>query len=114
MDRRALLVGSCGLLVISSSALAQPTAKVARIGILAGKPTSPEAVRLWEAFAQGLQELGYIEGKNIVIERRYYEGSVDSLEGLAVELVRLGLDVIVTGASPAPEVAKRVSSTVPI
>jgi|RhiMetdeSRZDD1v2_1073273.scaffolds.fasta_scaffold282038_2 ABC-type uncharacterized transport system substrate-binding protein len=114
MDRRTLLVGSCGLFVTSNIAIAQPPAKVARIGILAGKPTTPEAVRLWEAFAQGLRELGYIEGKTVVIERRYYEGSIDALEALAVELVRIGVDVIVTGASPAPEVAKRVSSTIPI
>ncbi|HVE48871.1 MAG TPA: ABC transporter substrate-binding protein [Casimicrobiaceae bacterium] len=71
-------------------------------------------MRLWEGFAEGLRELGYIEGKNIVIERRYYEGGVDALDALAVELVRLGVDVIVAGASPAPEVAKRVTSTVPI
>ena len=114
MDRRTLLAGSCGLLVTSSIAISQPPAKVARIGILAGKPTTPEAARLWEGFAQGLRELGYIDGKNVVIERRYFEGSIDALEPLAIELVRLRVDVIVTGASPAPEVAKRVSSTVPI
>jgi putative tryptophan/tyrosine transport system substrate-binding protein len=114
MDRRTLLMGSCGLFVTTNIAIAQPPAKVAQIGILAGKPTTPEAVRLWEAFAQGLRELGYIEGKTVVIERRYYEGSIDALEALAVELVRTGVAVIVTGASPAPEVAKRVSSTIPI
>ena len=114
MDRRTLLAGSCGLLVTSGIALAQSSVKVARIGVLAGLPTTPEAKRLWESFAQGLHELGYVEGRNIVIERRYYEGSFDAIPALAAELVRLRVDVIVTGASPAPEVAKRVSSTVPI
>ena len=114
MDRRTLLVGSCGLLVTSSLSSAQRSTKAARIGILGGVPNTPEARRLWDGFMHGLQELGYVEGKNILIERRYYEGSVDALQPLAVELVRLGVDVIVTGASPAPEVAKRVSSTIPI
>ena len=114
MYRRALLLGSCGLLVTSRIGIAQRSTKVARIGILGGKPTTTEAAQLWEIFAQGLRELGYVEGKNIVIERRFYEGGIDSLEALAVELVRLRVDVVVTGASPAPEVAKRVSSTVPI
>jgi len=61
-----------------------------------------------------LRELGYVDGENMLIERRYYEGSADALQPLAAELVRLRVDVIVTGASPAPEVAKRISSTIPI
>ena len=114
MDRRTLLVGACGLFVAPSLSSAQRSTKVARIGILGGVPNTPETRQLWDRFTHGLQELGYVEGKNIIIERRYYEGSVDALQPLAAELVRLRVDVIVTGASPAPEVAKRVSSTVPI
>jgi putative tryptophan/tyrosine transport system substrate-binding protein len=92
---------------------AQPPTKIFRIGILAGLPASPEAARLWEGFVQGLRELGYVEGQSIVIERRYYEGA-ERLPALAGDLVRLRVDVIVTGGSPAPEMAKRATSTIPI
>jgi putative ABC transport system substrate-binding protein len=112
MNRRTLL--ACGLLVTSRISSAQPSRKIARIGILAGVPNTPEARRNWESLVQGLRELGYFEGNNLVIERRFYEGSIDALPRLAAELVGLRVDVIVAGASPAPEVAQRATSTVPI
>ena len=114
IDRRTWILGSVGIFVAPSVPLAQPSTKVFRIGILAGLPASPEASRLWEGFVQGLRELGYIEGQNFVFDRRYYEGSVEQLPALAADLVRLQVDVIVTGGSPAPEVAKRATSTIPI
>ena len=94
---------------------AQPAAKVYRIGLLGGSsPTSPEASHVWAGFFQGLRQLGYVEGQNIVIEGRYYGDSIERLPALAAELVRLPVDVIVAGAAPAPEEAKRATSTIPI
>ena len=61
-----------------------------------------------------MRELGYVEGRNIVIESRYYGDNAERLPTLAAELVQLQVDVIVTGAPPAPEAAKRVTSTIPI
>src|SRR5713226_3523982 len=81
-------------------AQAQQPKKVPRIGYLSTDSPSTIAARS-EAFRQGLRELGYVERKNIVIERRFAEGKADRLPGLAAELVRLKVDVIVT-AGPAP------------
>ena len=67
-----------------------------------------------EAFRQGLRELGYVEGKNIVIEWRYAEGKFDRLPALAAELVRLKVDVIVTAGPTATRAAKEATSTIPI
>ena len=113
MHRRALLVSVLATSVVPLTPRAQSPARVFRVGILSGLPNSPAAVRLWEGFLQGLGELGYVEGKNIFVERRYYENS-DRLAAFALDLVRLQPDVIVAGASPAPEVARRATSTIPI
>ena len=67
-----------------------------------------------EAFRQGLRELGYVEGKNIVIEWRYAEGKLDRLPALAAELVRLKVDIIVTAGAPATRAAKEATVTIPI
>ena len=67
-----------------------------------------------EAFRQGLRELGYVEGKNIVIESRYADGKLDRLPALAAELVRLKVDVIVTGGRAVTRAAKEATSTIPI
>ncbi len=94
---------------------AQPAAKVYRIGLLGGySPTSKEASHLWEGFFQGLRELGYVEGQNILIEGRWYGDQNERLPALAAELVRLKVDVIVAGTPPAPEAAQRATSTIPI
>lgn len=101
------------LLVFCVSASAQQAKKVSRIGFLIG--TSPSAVTSrTEAFRQGLRELGYIEGKNIIIEWRYAEGKVDRLPPLAAELVRLNVDLIVTGGPTPTRAAKQATSTIPI
>jgi putative ABC transport system substrate-binding protein len=65
-------------------------------------------------FRQGLRELGYVEGKNIIIEWRHHEGKVDRLPTLAAELVRLKVDIIITAGAPAARAAKEATSTVPI
>jgi len=71
-------------------------------------------LRLGDGFLQGLRELGYVEGQNIVIERRYSEGRYERLPGLAAELVRLKVDVIVAVGGPPPHAAKDATSTIPI
>ncbi|MEK6667044.1 MAG: ABC transporter substrate-binding protein [candidate division NC10 bacterium] len=67
-----------------------------------------------EEFQQGLRDLGYVEGRNIAIERRYSEGRNDRLPDLAAALVRLKVDIIVTFETPAVQAARNVSSTIPI
>jgi len=102
------------LLAMPLAAEAQP-GRVFRIGILGNFPvTDPEDARLWGAFIEGLRELGYVEGRNITIEHRSSEGQFDRLPDLAADLVRLQVDVIVTGGPPAPLVAKQATSTIPI
>ena len=90
----------------------QPT-KIPRIGYLGGASLSSNPAR-HEAFRQGLHELGYLEGKNIVIEYRSAEANLDRLPGLAVELVRLKVDVIVTSGPTATRAAKAATVTIPI
>jgi putative ABC transport system substrate-binding protein len=67
-----------------------------------------------DGFRQRLRELGYVEGKNIIIEYRYAEGKLERLPELAAELVRLKVDVIVTGGSEASLTAKKATTTIPI
>jgi putative ABC transport system substrate-binding protein len=104
---------SAMLFALCSSADAQKPTKVARIGFLvANFPTTNPARN--EAFRQGLRELGYVEGKNIVIEWRYAEGKLDRLPAIAAELVRLKVDVIVTAGPAATRPAKEATGTIPI
>ncbi len=91
----------------------QPATKVPRIGFLTSASRTDESPRI-EEFRQGLRDLGYVEGKNIVIEWRRAEGSRDRQRGLAAELVRLKVDVIVTGGSSSTRFAKEATSTIPI
>ena len=85
----------------------------AKVGYLSGNSPSGISARS-EAFRQGLRELGYVEGKNIVIEYRYAEGKLDLLPALAAELVRLKVDVIVTAGPAATRPAREATSTIPI
>ena len=101
------------LLTVGVVAEAQQPTKIPRIGYLSASSTSNNAARI-EAFRQGLRELGYVEGKNIVIEWRHAEEKLDHLPALAVELVRLKVDVIVTAGPPATRAAKGATSTIPI
>ena len=114
-DRRAFVrLVTLGILAESCVAEAQPAQKSPKIGWLSA---GVRAVRshLEEAFVQGLRELGYVEGQNIVIERRDAEGRLERLPTLATELVRLGVDVIVTTEGvPATSAAKRATSSIPI
>src|SRR6266508_1966928 len=101
------------LVVAGPLAQAQQSAKVPRIGYLDGASLSAVAGRI-EAFRQGLRDLGYVEEKNIVIEWRSAEGKADRLPGLAAELVRLKVDVVVTGGAGATGPAKEATATIPI
>ncbi len=93
-------------------AQAQQPTKIPRIGYLGGA-TASNTGRI-EALRQGLRELGYVEGKNIVIEWRYAEGKPDRERAIAAELVRLKVDVIVTVGSNATRAAKEATATIPI
>jgi len=101
------------LLAVGVIAEAQQPTKVPRIGFLGGGSASANAGRI-EAFRQGLRELGYVEGKNIVIEHRWAEGKLDRLPALAAELVRLKVDIIVSAGPTVTRVAKEATVTIPI
>ncbi len=91
----------------------QATADIPRLGLL--RIYSRDALDLgMEGFRQGLRELGYVEGQNIFLEYRWADGRPDRLPALAAELVRLNVDVIVTGGEQAILAAKRATSTIPI
>src|SRR5262244_2009729 len=102
-----------GLLAAPLAIEAQPTTKVTPIGYLSGPSLSANAAR-FEAFRQGLRELSYVEGKNIVIEWRSADGTLDRLPALAAELVRLQVAVIVTSGGAPTRRAKEATSTIPI
>jgi putative ABC transport system substrate-binding protein len=101
------------LLAVAVIAEAQQPTKVPRIGYLYAGDPSTQSARI-EAFRQGLRDLGYVEGKNIVIERRYAEGKYDRLPALVAELVRLKVDIIVTGGPISTRRAKEATVTIPI
>jgi putative tryptophan/tyrosine transport system substrate-binding protein len=101
------------LFALCFPAEAQHAAKIPRIGYLSAASASEVAFRT-EPFRQGLRGLGYVEGKNIVIEYRYAEGKFDLLPELAAELVRLKVDIIVTAGPSATRPAKNATATIPI
>jgi len=102
------------LLALGVIAEAQQPGKIPRIGYLesSGGPNIPGPQV--EAFRQGLRELGYVEGKNIVVEYRYAEGKLDRIPSLVKELVQLDVDVIATGDRTAIVAAKQATKTIPI
>ena len=115
MDRRAFLgTLAGGLLAAPLAAEAQEATKIARIGYLttADLATAPHHLR--EAFFKGLRDLGYVEGRNLVIEYRSAEGKVERLPALAAELVSLKVDVILAPASVHVLAAKQATGTIPI
>jgi putative ABC transport system substrate-binding protein len=114
IDRRTFLAGTGAVLLAAPlAAEAQQPAKVARIGWLAATNATTDP-RLPEAFLQGLRDLGYIEGRNLVIEFRGTEGKPERFPALAAELVALKVDVIVTGSTPGTVAAKQATKTLPI
>src|SRR5262245_26996934 len=101
------------LIALGFPAEAQQSKKVPRIGFLSAVSPAVVSNRM-EAFRQGLRERGYIEGQNIAIEYRYAEENLDRLPALAAELVRLKVDVIVTGGPSVNRFAKEATATIPI
>jgi ABC-type uncharacterized transport system substrate-binding protein len=94
---------------------AQPAGKIWRIGYLSLVSGELDEYKLWvTAFRDGLRELGYVEGENVIIEQRYAAGQVERLHALAAELVRLGVDVIVAAPAGSALEAKKVTSKIPI
>ena len=115
MQRRAFMgVLTGGLLAAPLAARAQQAGRIPRIGYLAPGSASADAPRI-ESFLQGLHELGYVEGQNIFIERRFADGKVERLPGLAAELVNLGVNAIVAGGGGViARAAKAATSAIPI
>src|SRR3984893_14231217 len=114
MERRAFLAGTGAVLLAAPLAAgAQPAGKVPRVGYLSVfSPSNPYPPS--EAFWQGLHDLGWIEGQNIAIERRFAEGKAHRLSDLAVELVRLRVDLIFAETTPAARAVKQATTTIPI
>jgi putative ABC transport system substrate-binding protein len=113
MDRRAFLTGTVALLVAPLLAEAQQGEKVYRIGILETIPAARNAANL-DALRKGLRDLGYVEGRNLVIEYRSADGRAERFPDLAAELVRLKVDLIVTRGTPAARAAKKATETIPM
>ncbi len=113
--RRKLLValGATALLVPVCSFAQQPTAGLRRIGFLGTTNAVGMAGRL-EAFRDGLRDLGYVEGKNLVIEFRWADGKVDRLPGLAAELAQMKVDAILATGSLSVQAARRATASIPI
>src|SRR5262245_36281448 len=115
MNRRESIVAVVAFLAAAASvlSLAQPQGKVWRIGYLSPSE-APVNSQYTAAFLRRMGELGYVEGKNLVIEWRSADGNLERLPGLASELVELKVDVIVAVASPAIGAAQKATTTVPI
>jgi putative ABC transport system substrate-binding protein len=111
--RREFLIAAGALLAAPLAAGAQQAGKVFRIGYLSA-PTRESVEGILEAFLRALRELGWIEGQNVVIEYRWAEGDLERLPGLAQDLVRRNVDVIVAPAASAALAAKQATSTIPI
>src|SRR5215468_1892789 len=111
--RRFMAALGGGLLAAPLAAGAQPTKKVSRIGLLGGGSAAAIAGRI-DAFRQGLRDLGYVEGRNIVIEQMWAEGKLDRLPALAAELVRLKVDAIVSAGPTVTRACKDAHITTPI
>ena len=116
MDRRRFLgTLAAGLLAAPPAAEGQPVANIPRVGFLSPSSLSDSRTsRYFQALRQGLRERGYVEGQSIAIESRWAEGNYDRLPGLAAELVRLKITVIVTYGGVATQAASRATGSIPI
>ncbi len=119
MKLAASRVTAAAVLLLLAASLAaaadQPREKVTRVGYLSpGSPSDPVRLRRFEAFRQGLRELGYVEGQNVAIESRWAEGNYDRYPALAADLVREKMNVIVAVGGAATQAAQRATRTIPI
>jgi len=108
------VVLSLGLVLALLSVRAQPAEKAARVAVLSPGPGPASAWSVLEAFRQRLQELGYVEGRNLTIEWRFIAGDVRRLPEVVSELVRLDVDVIVPINTPAAQATKQATAKIPI
>jgi putative tryptophan/tyrosine transport system substrate-binding protein len=106
-----ILTLALGILAAPLAAEPQPPVKVYRIGYLG---TTPPAAHLWDALLDGLRERGYRDGRDLVFERRFSEGTAERFPELAAELVRLRVDLIIVSTTPAAIAAKHATQTIPI
>jgi len=114
MDRRSFIGGiASGLLAVPLASHSQQETRVYRVGILESTPAAQNAGNL-DALRNGLRELGYAEGRNLVIEYRSSDGHAERFPDLATELVRLRVDMIVTRGTPAAQAAKNATATIPV
>lgn len=114
MDRRAFIGGVAGGLIATPlAARAQQVGRIYRIGLLEAVPAAQNAANL-DALRKGLRDLGYVEGRNLIIEYRSAEGRAERFPDLASELVRLRVDLIVTRGTPAAMAAKDATETIPL
>jgi putative ABC transport system substrate-binding protein len=102
------------LLALCASAEAQQSAKIPRIGYVSSTGDASNPGSQVQAFRQGLRDLGYIEGKNLLIEYRYLEGKRDHIPSVVAELVQFKVDVLILGAPPVIRAAKQTTKTIPI
>ena len=115
MNRRDIFHSAAALLLVRAGFPAKAQGqKVWRIGYLSSRKPDPEPNSDTTPFLQAMRELGYVEGKNLVIDWRFADGDYDRLPAMAAELVKLKPDVIVAGASPAIRAAQKATTTIPI
>jgi putative tryptophan/tyrosine transport system substrate-binding protein len=115
MQRRKFILALCGASVTWPLAAhaQQPTGRVYRVGYLS-IPSREQTLHFIKAFEEGLRSLGYRVGENVAIEYRFANGDLERLPALAADLVRLGVDVIVTGSKPNTVAAMKATTTIPI
>ena len=115
MKKKITVLILCAVLyALSVPVQAQQPRKIPRIGFVSGSATPSNPASSEKAFRQGLQDLGYVEGKNIVLEFRYAEGNRDRIPNLVAELVQTKVDMFVTGNLTAIRAAKQATQTIPI
>jgi len=113
IGRRQFLIATGALFTAPLRAEAQHAGKIYRIGFLSAA-SGTDRLHPSAAFFDGLREVGYIEGRNLILERRFTAGNLDRLNEFAAELVRLKVDLIVASAAPAAQAAQKATSTIPI
>jgi putative ABC transport system substrate-binding protein len=115
MKKSCWFVPVIALLATVTTAAAQQTKKAARIGLLSPGTLQRQMQNpRMQAFFQGLRELGWVDGKNLIVERRFANDQLSQLDGLAVDLASLKVDVIVTAAYPAAKAAKNATDKIPV
>jgi ABC-type uncharacterized transport system substrate-binding protein len=113
MNRRAFVVGLGAVLAAPLGAEAQEAGKVYRVGFL-GNSTAALEANLVQPFREGLRDLGYVEGRNVLIEYRWADGKYERFPALVAELAALKVDVIVTAGTPAALAVKKTAPSIPL